>query len=123
MKFVLCAISIRKEKMILNKPKQEFTYEGQTFYIGQKIVATEASPYDGLFGTIWEIRDGEDKDTKNETPEIYCHFERPQMPCDIEQLEEKFSRLYGEEKSIDDICLDCVIMAPEMIEPRVCSEN
>ncbi len=103
--------------MILDKRDQEFFYEGKRYYIGQQIVGTKASEYEGLFGTITEIRDGEDKDTENETPDIYCDFEDPQMPYDIKGLEERFSELYGEPKTIDDIILDLVIMAPEMIEP------
>ena len=33
------------------------------------------------------------------------------------ELEERFSGLYGEAKTIDDISLDCVIMSPDMLEP------
>lgn len=38
------------------------------------------------------------------------------MPYDIQQIEERFSESYGEPKKIEDIILDIVIMAPEMIE-------
>ena len=33
------------------------------------------------------------------------------------ELESRFSALYGEPKTMDDIALDSVIMAPEMLEP------
>ncbi len=102
--------------MILNEKDQEFFYEGKRYYIGQQIIGADASEYEGLFGTITEIRDGEDKDTQNETPDIYCDFEVPEMPYDIKRLEARFSELYDEPKTIDDIILDLVIMAPEMIE-------
>ena len=33
------------------------------------------------------------------------------------ELEDRLSALYGEPKTMDDITLDSVIMAPEMLEP------
>lgn len=102
--------------MIINKHGEAFEYEGTIYRIGDQIVGNEQSEYSGLFGTITEIRDGKDKDTENETPDIYCSFEPPVLPYDVKELEKVFSDLYDEPKSIDDIILDMVIMAPEMIE-------
>lgn len=101
--------------MILNKYGDTFQYDGIDYAIGDIIVATDASEYEGLVGRIIEIRDGADKDTENETPDIYCSFEVPLLEDDIKDLEETFSDLYEEPKTIDDITLDMVIMAPEMI--------
>ena len=103
--------------MILTKPNEEWNDNGRRFYIGQRIVGTDQSEYEGLFGTILEIRDGEDQETENETPDIYCSFDAPVMPYDVARLEQIFSDLYGEPKKLEDICLDSAIMAPEMIEP------
>ncbi len=103
--------------MIINRIGAEFEYEGVTYVIGESIVGTPESEYEGLYGSITEIRDGEDKDTENETPDIYCSFEVPVIPYDVEELEERFSELYQNPKTIDDIVLDLVIMAPEMICP------
>lgn len=103
--------------MILNKYGDTFQYDGIDYAIGAIVVATDASEYDGLVGRILEIRDGADKDTENDTPDIYCSFEVPLLPEDIKALEETFSDLYEEPKTIDDIILDMVIMAPEMIVP------
>ena len=86
----------------------EFEYEGVKYVVGQPVVATAESEYEGLHGTITEIRDGEDKETDNETPDIYCEFEPP---------EEVFSDLYDEPKELEDIILDLVIMAPGMVRP------
>lgn len=103
--------------MILNKSNEVFEYEGKKYRIGDRVVATPVSDeYEGLIGHITEIRDGDDKDTENETPDIYCTFYEPITPYDIEQIEERFSNAYGEPKRIEDIILDIVIMAPEMIE-------
>jgi len=101
--------------MILNKFGEEFLYDGITYRIGNSIIGTDESEYEGLKGVILEIRDGDDKDTENETPDIYCSFEYPVIPEDIEKLEKVFSDLYGEEMSLNDICLDEVIMSPSMI--------
>ena len=102
--------------MIINQPGAEFFYENVCYKIGDRIVGTDASEYQGLLGSIIEIRDGEDKETENETPDIYCSFDDPVLPYDIAELEKRFSELYQCKKTIEDIALDEVIMAPEMIE-------
>ena len=79
------------------------------------IIGSDQSEYAGLIGSIFEIRDGSDKETENDTPDIYCSFEPPVLPADIAKVEEVFSDLYDEKKEVDDICFDMVIMAPEMI--------
>lgn len=94
--------------MILSKMGAEFEYEGVKYVVGQPVVATAESEYEGLHGTITEIRDGEDKETDNETPDIYCEFEPPEVV---------FSDLYDEPKELEDIILDLVIMAPGMVRP------
>ena len=103
--------------MIINRIGAEFEYEGTTYVIGAPIVGTPESEYEGLYGTITEIRVGEDKETENETPDLYCSFEVPALPCEVKKLEEVFSELYDQKKTIDDIILDFVIMAPSMVEP------
>ena len=103
--------------MILNRPGAEFEYEGVTYTIGGAIVGTTESEYAGLYGRINAIHDGEDKETENETPDIYCEFDPPVMPHEVKALEDTFSDLYHQPKTIADIVLDMVIMAPEMIRP------
>ena len=102
--------------MLINKTGAEFQYNGMAFKIGEKIIANSQSEYSGLIGHILEIRDGEDKETENETPDIYCEFDVPSLPYDVKALEKHFSELYGETKKIDEIPLDCIIMAPEMLD-------
>lgn len=101
--------------MIMKKYGDEFLYEGITYRIGDRIIGTDESEYAGLCGVILEIRTSGDKETENETPDIYCSFDAPVLPEDIKVLEEVFSSLYGEEKHLEDVCLDLVIMAPSMI--------
>lgn len=64
-----------------------------------------------------EIRSGDDCETENDTPDIYCAFDPPTSENMVLELESRFSALYGEPKTMDDIALDSVIMAPEMLEP------
>lgn len=114
-------IKIPKNKgikiMIINKEGAAFDFEGRKYLIGQEVIATNVSGYNGLLGIITEIRDCPDKDTGNETPDIYCTFEYSELSCEISRLEKLFSDLYGEPKEIGEIGLDEVIMAPEMILP------
>ena len=103
--------------MILNRIGDKFEYEGLTYVIGAPIMGTPESEYEGLYGTITEIRDGEDKETENETPDLYCSFRVPALPYEAKKLEKVFSDLYQQPKTIDDIILDFVILAPPMVEP------
>ncbi|MDE6852147.1 MAG: hypothetical protein K2J67_06615 [Lachnospiraceae bacterium] len=102
--------------MVIKQTGSVYQYEGMTYTIGRRICANGQSDWDGLFGVITEIRTDEDKETENETPDIYCSFDVPVLPADVKELEERFSNLYQEPKTIEDISLDEVIMAPEMIE-------
>ena len=103
--------------MIINQPGATFTYGGVEYVIGAPVIGTKESEYEGLYGTIIEIRDGDDKETENETPDLYCEFDPPVLPHEIKRLEEIFSDLYDEPKKLDDIILDMVIMAPQMVRP------
>lgn len=102
--------------MVVNRIGAIYEYEGATFTIGQQIVGTDHGDYEGLYGFITEIRDGDDKETENDTPDIYCTFEPPVLPYDVEKLEKHFSELYQKPQKLVDIRLDEIIMAPEMIK-------
>lgn len=103
--------------MILRENGTRFCVDGKVFTIGGRISANGESEYEGLFGTIMEIRSGADRETENDVPDIYCDFEIPASEEMLRELEARFSGLYGEIKTIDDISLDCVIMSPDMLEP------
>lgn len=110
--------------MIIKQEGMCYTYNGMTYTIGASVAATEVSAYRGLHGIITEIRDGADRETENDTPDICCCFEPPVCPKEIEELEQRFSELYQTPKRLDEITLDMVIMAPEMVQvvcpdPRV----
>lgn len=103
--------------MVIKRTGDSFQYENMTYTIGQRIFANGQSDWEGLFGVITEIRTDGDKETENETPDIYCSLDVPVLPADVKELEERFSNLYREPKKMEDISLDEVIMALEMIEP------
>lgn len=97
--------------MIINQEGMRYTYNGMTYTVGAAVMATEASEYRGLYGTITEIRDGSDRETENDTPDIYCCFEPPLFQEEIQELEQRFTKLYQSPKKLDEITLDMVIMA------------
>jgi len=103
--------------MLLSKQGQEIEVNGKTLYVGQRIIANNVcAEYEGLIGYIKEIRTDADKDTGNEFDDIYVSFEKPRDSERIKRLEEAFSALYDEPKNIDEITLDNVILAPDMLE-------
>ena len=102
--------------MIINRAGAQFTHEGVTYTIGDKIFSNDTSDFRGLFGYIKEIRTGDDQETDNDTPDIHCYFYPPFEPEAIAELESRFSALYRSPKKLEDIALDEVIMAPDMIQ-------
>lgn len=102
--------------MIINRIGAQFTYEGVTYTIGDKIFSNDISDFRGLFGYIKEIRTGDDRETDNDTPDFHCYFYPPFEPEAIAELESRFSALYRSPKKLEDIALDEVIMAPDMIQ-------
>ena len=103
--------------MQINKSGETFIANGRIFTIGGIVWANNGSDYCGLFGRITEIRDGADKETDNEGPDIYCDFDIPEKDYMVRQIEDRFSKLYRMPKRIDEVPLDSVVMAPEMLEP------
>ena len=53
--------------MIINRHGATFEHAGVTYTIGASVVGTDQSEYEGLTGYIYEVRDGADKETENET--------------------------------------------------------
>lgn len=101
--------------MLLNKKGQSIGIDGKTYVIGMSIYAMEESEYDGLFGEIVEIWGGLEG-TDTEPISIVCAFFIPNSLNKVEAFEKRFSEFYKTTPmTIDDIILDYVIMAPEMI--------
>ncbi len=103
--------------MILDRIGQSVVLDGVRFTIGMHVRVVDTDDYANLYGVVTEIRTDNDRDTENETQDIYCCFDAPVMPKDVAELEAHFSDLYGEQKRVDDLALDMVIMAPDMLIP------
>lgn len=101
--------------MILNKSGEQYIHNGITYKIGGEVFVVDEGPYEGLIGMITEIRDGEDKETDNDTVDIYCDFDLPAIRCERERLAGRFSILCGKPMTLEEINFEQVIMAPEMI--------
>ncbi len=101
---------------MIYKQGQTLEFEGKKYTVGDMVIANAGSIYEGLMGRITEIRTGEDKDTDNIGPDIYCDFEKPQFPFAIQNFQEHFHVTVDETFDWDMVALDGVIMAPEMIE-------
>ena len=102
--------------MILNEIGQSMEIDGVVYAVGAKIVANNKSEYRRLEGKIFEIATDDDKDTENDGPDLYCCFEKPTDAEIIKRLEKDFSAIFCSPRTIDDIILDNVIMAPEEID-------
>lgn len=109
--------------MIYKKPGEKFSHENITYTVGSRVLANEASEYSGLFGRILQIRTDDDRETENDTPDIYCEFDPPCLSAARRALEQTFSELYGAPKRVEDLGLELVIMAPEMLTPLAVPER
>jgi len=109
--------------MIYKKPGEKLLYNGLSYIVGDKVLANENSAYDGLFGKILEIRTGSDRETGNDTPDIYCAFDPPVLSADRKALEQAFSGLSYTPKHVEDLGLDLLVMSPEMLTPMPVPER
>lgn len=103
--------------MILNEEGKYLWFNDVKYAVGDKVIATNESEYAGLIGKIIEIRDGNDMETDNDGPDIYCCFEEPILIVNKEKLKKRFSDLWWHPMDIENINLDQTIMAPDMIKP------
>ena len=56
--------------MILKEKAQPFLFGEKLYCVGDLVYANQGCVYEGLFGHIIEIRDGEDKLTGSSEPEM-----------------------------------------------------
>ena len=101
--------------IILSKIGEMIEYAGKKYAVGEKVIANKNSVYEGLIGTIYEIHTDTEKETCNETPDIYCRFREPVMKVNKEKVRKRLSEAYKKDIRLADVGLDCVIMSPEML--------
>ena len=101
--------------MIYKKQTDVLKYQGEEYQVGTTVKANAQSVYEGLIGFITEIRTGKDKETKNPSPDIYCDFIKPNFQKELQVFQHRYVKSYNEPFDLDNINLDGVIMAPEML--------
>ena len=69
--------------MIYNRIGAVCLFDRAEYRVGDMVVATAESPWEGLYGTITEICDGDDRQTENGTIDLYCEFLPPIHPEEI----------------------------------------
>lgn len=90
---------------------------GKAFTVGGEVFANHTCDYEGLFGTVTEIRTGPDQCTERDEPDICCAFQPPESETMVEDIKERFSESFGYPKQLEDLGLDCAILAPSMLVP------
>lgn len=101
--------------MILNENAQPYLIGEKMYCVGDLVYANQHSEYEGLFGRIIEIRDGEDKLTESADPEFVCAFAKPVLPDVIHHLERRLSRRVRQPKMLHEIDLTRVVLPVEGI--------
>lgn len=96
--------------MFLNKIGEGMEVDGITYTVGQRITANKNSDYDGATGIIIEISDEEDG------VDIYCDLERPTDTEVIARIEKRFSYIYDEPRTLDEIPFDEIVLQPDEID-------
>ena len=86
--------------------------------IGDTVVSLPCEDYGGLIGVVTDIKPlgSPDRDTENETDDVYVDFENEYSSYRVEELLNDFRELYGDpEKEWADCALDMVIMPPDVL--------
>ena len=102
--------------MLVKYLGDSISINGITYTVGMWVKAV-GSLYEGLEGYIKEIRAGEDAATASDVPDIHCFFEYPKSDLLRAKIEERFSTLYGTPKVLEELRLDEVVMAADMVYP------
>lgn len=85
-------------------------YDDITYTVGDWVIADKSSDYSRLVGVITQITD------ENGDLDIYCDFLEPTDPDIIKRLEARFSHIYNDLRTLQDIPLDDVVMAPDELQ-------
>lgn len=103
--------------MLLKNKGDAFVYDGTKFVIGERVIATSGSAYEGMIGRILQICEGNDKDTDNDTPDIYCSFDEPILKTHKKKAIKRLSQLWNDAVKLEDANVAQALMSPDMIVP------
>lgn len=96
--------------MTIDKMGESMEHDGIRYAIGQKIQANKNSDYDGAVGIIVEISNEDDGF------DIYCDLERPTDPETVSKIEKRFSYIFDEPRTLDEIPFDEIVLQPDEID-------
>lgn len=103
--------------MLYQKKGDAVIADGKRFTVGGEVFANHTCAYEGLFGTVREIRTVPDQGAGRDEPGVCCSFPPPKSEAMAEEIKARFSELFGSPMQLEDLGLDCVILAPSMLEP------
>lgn len=86
--------------------------------VGDLVISMPSDEYGCLIGTVTQIKPlgSDDRDTENETDDIYVDFSGSDYSNNRKKkIEEQFSERYSEHRAFEDLPLDMVIMAPDTL--------
>lgn len=102
--------------MRLTSAGEQFYYRGNIFVVGEGVHAI-ASDFQGLYGIVKEIRDGEHLLVPDGPLEILCVFHPPVNRAVTEKIERRHIEINGKHRDIKGICEQEVIMNPSQLRP------
>ena len=79
--------------MLFQKKGDTVLDSGKVFTVGGEVFANHACDYEGLFGTVTEIRTGPDQCAEQGAPDICCAFQPPESRAMVEDIQERFGHL------------------------------
>ena len=79
--------------MLYQKKGDTVLDSGKVFTVGGEVFANHACDYEGLFGTVTEIRTGPDQCAEQGAPDICCAFQPPESRAMVEDIQERFGHL------------------------------
>ena len=99
----------KKEHRTVTKPGAVVEYEGVQYSVGTWFVADKRSDYAGLTGIILELFE------EDGALDITCNMSIPTDPEEITAIEKRFTKLYQEPMTLQDILFEGIILAPDEI--------
>ena len=91
-----------------------YEYADKKYIIGEIVIGTKGSIYEGLPGVLMEIRDGSDKETDNPMPDLYCAFEEPILPENKEKINKRVE-IKSDYGTNDNPVSKWIVVSPDMI--------
>ena len=82
--------------------------------VGDMVLSIPACDYPNMVGVVIEIHPlgSPEHDSGNPEDDVLVNFNERYFPQRVRELEKHFSRLYGIEKTFEELPLDSVIMSP-----------